>query len=160
MYYHPQLNTKTEKKMSHAKLSPSSAFRWLNCPGSIRLSAGIEDTSSPAAEEGTRAHELAEAMLGGKKGKADSDEMLAYVQQYVDYVREIAGDSKIYIEQRVDLTEYVPNGYGTADVITITGDTLHVIDLKYGLSRVFPKDNPQLYLYALGAYTGLKKKDS
>jgi len=158
MYYYPQLNTKTEKKMSHAKLSPSSAFRWLNCPGSIRLSAGIKDTSSPAAEEGTRAHELAEKMLAGKKGKADSDEMLAYVQQYVDYVREIAGDNKVYIEQRVDLTEYVPNGYGTADVITITGDTLHVIDLKYGLSRVFPKDNPQLYLYALGAYTGLKKK--
>jgi len=139
--------------MSHAKLSPSAAVRWLNCPGSIRLSAGIPDKSSPAAEEGTKAHDLAERALlnGTNTGRYSSypQEMREYIQQYVDYVRSFPG--KLKVEQRVDLTEWIPGGFGTADVVLKDGDTLHVMDLKYGMNKVDAKKNPQAMLYALGS---------
>lgn len=146
--------------MSHAKLSPSAAHRWLACPGSIRMSEGIEETSSPAAEEGTLAHELGElALLEGVQTDAVAGdypkEMVDFVQEYVSYVREIAGDRKIKIEHRVDLGEWVPGGYGTADAVIHIDDEVHVIDLKYGMSQVNAKKNLQLMLYGLGC---LKKK--
>lgn len=83
--------------MSHAKLSPSAAVRWLTCPGSIRLSADIPDTSSPAAEEGTLAHELGELALLEGVDTADvagdyPQEMREYIQGYVDYVRSFEHD--------------------------------------------------------------------
>lgn len=144
--------------MSHAKLSPSSAFRWLSCPGSIRMSEGIEDTGSPAAAEGTLAHELGELALRDMCDTVDvageySDEMRDYIQEYVEFVREF--DGKLKVEQRVDLGEWIPGSFGTSDVILKQGTTLHVMDLKYGMNRVIAKDNSQMMLYALGS---LKKK--
>ena len=149
----------------HAKLSASGAHRWLNCLGSVKAEKGIKDFSSAAAEEGTAAHELAELTLlnGGNafahvgnfleemNNWAVSYEMADYVQQYVDYVASVGGEQ--FYEERVDFSEWVPEGFGTSDVIAINGDTIDIIDLKYGKGlRVDAEDNPQGLLYALGAY--------
>ena len=149
----------------HAKLSASGSHRWLNCPGSVAAedAAGVR-TSSPFAEEGTCAHELAELVLtsGGSafgwEGKALVEnnqhtverEMAAYVQEYVDYVISLGGEQEY--EQRVDFSEWVPGGFGTSDAIVTNDDTLYCVDLKYGKGvRVEAENNPQGMLYALGA---------
>lgn len=149
--------------MKHAKLSPSGAFRWLECPGSIRLSVDIEDTSSPAAEEGTTAHTLGEkALVKGKKTKKIKGdyppEMRDYVQQYVDYVNAIPG--KLQVEKRLDISMFVPGSFGTSDALVLDkrNSALHVVDLKYGMNMVWPRDNPQLMLYAAGALMATKEK--
>lgn len=149
----------------HAKLSASGAHRWLSCLGSVDAEKNLPNTSSFAADEGTSAHELAELVLceGGNChayiGRSLDEtqftvtqEMADYVQQYVDYVTAQGGEQ--FYEERVDFSEWVPNGFGTSDVITIKGDTIHVIDLKYGKGlQVFAENNPQGMLYALGAYS-------
>lgn len=152
---------------AHAKLSASGAHRWASCPGSVDAEEGIEDTTSDFAEEGTFAHQIsedclrdgenAEACIGrkSKDGKFTVDkEMADYCQQYIDYCRqrhaEIGGT--IALESVVHFDRWVPDGYGTADVIICNGEHLEVIDLKYGKGvQVFTKDNPQPVLYALGA---------
>ena len=141
----------------HAKLSASGAHRWMACPGSVTAEGGRVDRASSFAEEGTRAHDLMELAL--KSGKPCRDltqdrEMADYVQVYVDYVNSLRqpGDA-LFIEYRVDFSEWVPEGFGTADTIIICGDTIIIVDLKYGKGvQVFVKDNPQPLLYALGAY--------
>lgn len=158
-------NKKRETKMSdHAKLSPSAAARWMRCPGSVALTANMPDVTSTYAEEGTLAHTLAEVCLNNNIDTADligseyTDEMRGYVQRHLDYVRDIAGDNKIFTEKRLDLGEYIPGGFGTADVLIIDkkNATLHVIDLKYGMGKVDAKDNEQLYIYALGAISKIR----
>lgn len=147
---------------AHAKLSASGAHRWMACPGSVSLEAEIPNTSSPHAEEGTAAHELAEAALRQLKDAADfkgemfngfiaDDEMCENVQVYLDYVRSKPG--KFFCEKRISFEEWVPGGFGTADAITLGEDgTLYVSDLKYGKGvRVDAEWNPQGLLYALGA---------
>lgn len=151
---------------AHAKLSASGSSRWLACPGSVNAEEGIKDHSSPSAREGTCAHELAELVLvnGGScfdwVGKqlvennehTVDQEMAQYVQQYVDYVKSFDGEHAY--EQRVDFSEWVPEGFGTSDAIILQGDTLHVIDLKYGKGvQVYAENNSQGMLYALGAYS-------
>jgi hypothetical protein len=150
----------------HAKLSASGAHRWLNCLGSVEAEKGFKGSSSAAAQEGTAAHELAEIVLlnGGNchahigKPLIETDtytvteEMADYVQQYVDYVTATPGEQ--FYEERVEFSEWVPEGFGTSDVISIDNETLHVIDLKYGKGlRVDADENPQGMLYALGAYS-------
>jgi len=144
--------------MSHAKLSPSSASRWLNCPGSIKASEGIEDKSSPYAQEGILAHEIAEACLRNQtdpmeyKVTAMGEGMAEHIAVYVDYVNTINGYHSY--EQKVDFSHLVPDGFGTVDALIIDGNTIHVVDLKYGKGvQVFAEDNPQLMLYAIGAYS-------
>jgi hypothetical protein len=149
---------------THAKLSASGSHRWLHCPGSIEAERSFPRTSSSAAEEGTAAHELAEIMLRTGNNCADyvgqqllentaytvTEEMADYVQQYVDYVRSFSGQHEY--EQRVDFSEWVPEGFGTADALVLSDTTLRVIDLKYGkgvLVEAF--ENTQGLLYALGA---------
>lgn len=167
---------------SHALLSPSGAHRWLSCPGSALLEQQFPETSSDAALEGTLAHELAEMKVrnyfytkdfgkrklssGIKKLKENpmwQDEMMGYTDDYLEYIKGVAlalqSEPYVVIEKKVDLTNYVPDGSGTADCILLYGDTIHVIDFKYGKSpdgRVSAEKNPQMMLYALGAYDAYK----
>lgn len=149
----------------HAKLSASGSHRWLNCLGSVEAEEGFEDKTSAAANEGTCAHELAELVLtrGGNcqawVGKPliennryiVEQEMADYIQEYVDFVKTLPGEQ--HYEQRVDFSDWVPEGFGTSDVITITDDAIIICDLKYGKGlKVEAENNPQAMLYALGAY--------
>lgn len=152
--------------VAHARLSASGSHRWLACPGSVKAEQGYKDSSSPHALEGTAAHELAELVLtrGGNAFEWEgialpetnshtvTREMASNVQQYVDYVKGLGGH-QMY-EQRVDFSEWVPEGFGTSDAIVIGGDTLHAIDLKYGKGlRVDAEENTQGLLYLLGAFS-------
>lgn len=167
------------EERAHALLSASGAHRWLACTPSAKLEEGFPDTTSEAAAEGTLAHELAELKLRNyfqttefgkakftravnklKKHDLWKDEMDGYTDDYVDCVKEAAMSFKtvpfVRIEAQVKFDAYVPGGFGTADCILISGDLLHVIDFKYGKSpdgRVSAEGNPQMSLYALGAYS-------
>jgi len=167
---------------AHALLSASGAHRWLNCTPSAVLEQQFEDTTSSAAKEGTLAHELAEMKVRNyfyttefgkrklttgtnklKKNELWQDEMAGYTDDYLDYIKTIALGLKsapyVAIEKKVDFSAYVPEGFGTADCILISGNTIHVIDFKYGKSpdgRVSAEENPQMMLYALGAYEAYK----
>jgi hypothetical protein len=147
---------------AHAKLSPSSASRWMQCPGSVRLSAGIADKSSVFADEGTAAHMLAERCLrhelraehaagfyvditrtrgllfadepGDGRFFVD-DEMVDGVQMYLDHVRGLFSICDEHaIEQRLSLAHVHPDIFGTGDAVgyVMATDHLHVVDFKYG----------------------------
>jgi hypothetical protein len=145
---------------AHAKLSASGAHRWMTCPGSVKAEEGLPDRSSPFAEEGTIAHDIAERALrlGFNCDTICDRPDLAHIaepaQVYVDYVRSLPGKHR-YIETRVDFSGWVTGGFGTADAIVIDEDTatLHIADLKFGKGvRVDAEHNLQAMLYALGAY--------
>ena len=162
--------------MSHAILSASGASRWINCNPSARLEETMENTTSEYAEEGTLAHSLAELKLRKyfietgmakrtytselnklKKHRLWHNEIDNYTDEYVDHVRAIVMSFDvapfIEIEKKVSFEEYVPEAFGTADTIIISGDRLYIIDLKYGKGvPVYAENNSQLMLYALGAY--------
>jgi hypothetical protein len=141
----------------HARLAPSAAHRWMRCVGSVALEATLPDSSSEYAEEGTKAHGVAAQVLNGTSWlqiTGVDQEMIESVGRYTDYVRTIAGDLPLVIEQRVDFSDAigVPDSFGTADCIILGPDYIHVIDLKYGKGvRVDAEHNEQLMLYALGA---------
>lgn len=154
---------------SHAVLSASSADRWLHCPPSVRLSERFEDNGSIYALEGTCAHALAEYKLRKALGyPADdptenldfyneemdeaTDGYVSYVLEQVQAAKETCADPTVMVEQRVDFSHWVKQGFGTADALVIADGTLHIIDLKYGTGiEVSAEDNPQLKCYALGA---------
>lgn len=164
----------------HAVLSASGAHRWMACPASALLEQQFPDTTSKAAQEGTLAHELAEAKTrhyfftqdfsrqklaaAVRKLKKDplwQDEMDKYTEDYLDYIKTEAmafpASPYVAVEKRIDFSAYVPEGFGTADCVLISGDTLHVIDFKYGKGvPVSAEKNPQMLLYALGAYEAYK----
>ena len=151
----------------HAVLSASGSHRWLNCPPSARLELELENTGSEAAREGTAAHALCEHKL--KKALKqrsrrpvspyDSDEMEECTDAYVQFVMEqyeaakqTCTDPIILIEQHLDFSCYVPDGFGTGDCVIISDSRLHIVDLKYGMGvLVEAENNPQMKLYALGA---------
>lgn len=160
----------------HALLSPSSAERWLACPPSARLNDKYDDPSSVYAEEGTLAHSFGETLLKAalkqispqKKGaelKKLREHELYYknmedeVQEYVDYVLaeyeaalEADPAAEVFIEQKLDLSRFAPESFGTGDAVILCKDYVHVIDLKFGRGiAVEADDNPQLKLYGLGA---------
>lgn len=152
---------------THAVLSPSGAHRWLNCPGSVALAKGIDDSSSAYAEEGTAAHELAAKVLEGyanigargyvgmlmSNGVEVTDSMAEHVQEYVDYVSSF-DKAPVFIEVAMSLSKITgeEGAKGTADAIVLKGKELIVIDLKFGMGElVSAEDNPQLMLYALAA---------
>lgn len=175
---------KKHSERAHALLSASGASRWLNCTPSAKLEEqyGVHTTSS-YAKEGTLAHELAELYLRTDilKNLSDaeleialerimsqeefSDEMLDVVPIYVDYCIAQYNEAKarseislIELEQKLDLTAYVPESFGTADCVVISDGVLEVIDLKYGKGvPVYATWNTQLMLYGLGA---LQKYDA
>lgn len=155
------------KERDHALLSASGSKRWLACTPSARLEEYFPDVTSAYAEEGTKAHETAEkilqALIDGRRRPAfkneEVKEIAKEVQPYIDYVwglftelRKEHDDTVIFLESRVDFSDYVPEGFGTGDVIIISDTTLHIIDLKYGKGvPVSARDNEQLRLYALGS---------
>lgn len=145
---------------AHARLSASGAHRWLVCPGSVELESRYPDQRSAYADEGTIAHDLAQICLRqgiNAHGLPQADEWAVYpadmrdhVQTYLDYVRAVPGD--LIVEERVDFSPWVPDGFGTADAIVVADGVAEVIDLKYGQGvRVDAQSNPQTRLYALGA---------
>ena len=153
----------------HAILSASSAHRWLNCTPSVKLCETSEDNPSAYAAEGTEAHELCEYKLKTALGmKADdptpnlsrfNDEMdecatgyASYVLEQVNEASKTCSDPKVLIEQRVDFSRWVPEGFGTADCVIIADRTLRVVDYKHGLGVLVEAEmNPQMMCYALGA---------
>lgn len=145
----------------HHPLGASSSSRWMTCPGSVAASKDMPNQTNAYAEEGTRAHALAEhCLVKGIDAVGVSgypDEMCDHIQTYVDYVREVAQGHKLFVEQRLKLGHIIPEGGGTADAVCWVNDTLHIIDLKYGMGRVSP-DSPQLKIYASGALHPLLKK--
>lgn len=157
----------------HAVLSASGASRWLACPPSARLEEQFPESQSPYAEEGTLAHHLCDLLLRKQftamKPSAYKKElktikandlycqaMQDHCEAYRDYVIEMyhaSPGSIIASELKVDFSAYVPEGYGTCDCIIIADDVMRVIDMKYGQGvPVSADNNPQLMLYALGAY--------
>ena len=151
----------------HALLGASSSARWLVCTPSARLEAMFPDEQSPYAAEGTVAHDLAEAILrhkleGKKAPKLDdySTEMIEAVNRYVDICEEKvneararSSDAEAMIEARLDFSRWVPEGFGTGDMVIVADGILEVIDLKYGKGvPVSAVENTQMRLYALGAY--------
>ena len=151
----------------HAVLSASSSHRWLHCSPSARLEQEFEDRETEAAAEGIAAHALCEHKLRrslkmqSKKPVSpyDCEEMDIHTDGYVQYVletiaeaRQVCADPIINIEQRLDFSCYVPDGFGTGDCVIISDQTLHIIDFKYGRGvLVEAENNPQMMLYALGA---------
>lgn len=151
----------------HSILPPSGAHRWTHCTKSARLEQEYADTESGAAKEGTAAHALCEHKL--KKALRmrsrrpvsdyDSDEMEECSDAYVDFVMEQVEAAKqtckdpiVLIEQRLDFTDYVPEGFGTGDCIIVSDGKLHIVDFKYGMGiLVEAEENPQMMIYALGA---------
>ena len=152
---------------AHAILSASSSSRWLSCTPSARLEQEFKDKETTAAAEGTAAHALAEYKLRryleqkAKKPRSEFDgpEMEGYTDDYVSFVTETYETVKqsckgalMFIEQHLDFSSYVPDGFGTGDCIIVADGKLHVIDFKYGQGLLVNSEhNTQMMLYALGA---------
>ena len=167
---------------AHALLSASSSKRWLTCTPSARLEATLPEPKRSVGDfdyskEGTMAHSLAEIKLryhynqiGFEEYTREyeiikatpyyNEEFEAYVDNYVLYVRSQIGEGDTPLfEQRVDFSDYVPDGFGTADVVILSKHSIRVIDLKFGRGiPVSAVDNTQLRLYALGAYSKFKEE--
>ena len=157
--------------MAHAVLSASGSKRWLSCPPSARLERMFPDRAGEAAQEGTLAHALAELRIrywlgeiseydmGVRNDRAQRDELYSpemseYVQEYVDLcVEKInAAQGVALVEERLDFSRWVRNGFGTGDMVIIGDGVLEIVDLKYGKGvPVSAEGNTQMQLYALGA---------
>lgn len=149
----------------HAVLSASGSNKWIHCHPSARLEELFEEKPSAYAAEGTEAHSVAEQKLRNwieghprKKVKAANGEMNEATNFYKDYVLEVynkekkkSGIADLFIEVQVDLTPWIPEGFGTSDAVIVSNHKLHVIDLKYGKGvKVSALYNPQLMIYAAG----------
>ncbi len=147
----------------HHRLSPSSAHRWLDCPGSVALAEahGLAGKDSDAASEGRLAHEVFAAMLLGEPLPEAPEDMVALLRPGADTIlaHVEATGGHLYVERAVPLGRVIPGGFGRADVIVTwvddCGPQVWVIDLKYGMVRVDPSHNPQAMLYAIGAMDDL-----
>ena len=157
--------------MAHAVLSASGSKRWLSCPPSARLERQFPDKAGEAAQEGTLAHALAEARIRHWLGEISengltlridsirhdalySPEMGEYVSEYVDLCIEKINEAQgiALVEERLDFSRWVKNGFGTGDMVIIGDGVLEIVDLKYGKGvPVSAESNTQMQLYALGA---------
>lgn len=153
----------------HALLSASSSHRWLACPPSARLCENYEDTGSEYAQQGTDAHSLCEHKLKQAFGMETTDptESLNFYDEemeecacgYAEYVLSMVEEAKktckdpvVLIEQKLDFSRFVKDGFGTGDCVIIADGTLYIIDYKHGKGvEVSAVENPQMMLYALGA---------
>ena len=154
---------------NHAVLSASSSYRWLACPPSALECAKLPDVQSDFAKQGTEAHALCEYKVKkalGQKGKDPTksltyfdEEMAECTDAYAQFVLErlaaaktVCKDPLVLVEQRLDFSRWVPEGFGTGDCLIVADDTLTVIDYKHGLGvLVDAEKNPQMMCYALGA---------
>ena len=158
---------------SHALLNASGSHRWLHCTAAPLLEENFPDSTSVYAKEGTLAHELCELKLQKyttamakstytrkfnkiKKDELWQPEMDDTSETYLEYVKGVmlgcTATPVVAIEKRVDFSRYVPDGFGTADCIILSGDTLHIVDYKHGKGVVVDAEhNPQMMLYARGA---------
>lgn len=164
---------------AHAVLSASGAHKWLVCTPSARLEEKYPNRTSEYMAEGTLAHAIAEFKVRSyflepiakstytrkinkfRKEQYFNAEMLSTTDTYLEFIKGLAMETQhkpfIAVEMQVDYSEWVPEGFGTADCILISGDTLHVIDYKHGKGvKVEAEENPQMKLYALGAYNKYK----
>lgn len=156
------------KSRDHALLSASSSHRWLQCPPSAIAAEAYPEQDTEFTREGTTAHEIAEAVVSGRVTsdvlRADYHkvagaceytlEMVDCAEAYYEYLQEQIKSDKalVLLEQRVDFSEWVPDGFGTADCIIIQDDVMDVIDYKFGKGvAVSAIDNPQEKCYGLGA---------
>ena len=163
---------------SHAELAPSSAYRWVSCPGSVPLCKGLPDEEGTVyAMEGTIAHHMAELILTGKKpepddaeteflynNKIDLDDLLKNVRYYTDYVSGlIEGEGEgvdVFVEQRLDLESVTgeTGAGGTSDCVILRpkkdgSRSMFIVDLKYGTGeKIDAPNNTQLAIYARAAY--------
>ena len=153
----------------HAILSASSSHRWLECPPSAKLCAELPDTTSDYAREGTDAHALCEHRLKALLNMETADptenltfydeemercanEYVVYAYEQVEKAKSVCSDPIVLIEQKLDFSRWVPEGFGTGDCVIVADGTLSVIDFKYGKGvEVLAENNPQMMLYALGA---------
>ena len=152
---------------THALLSPSSSERWINCPPSVRMSEDFEEKPSEYAAEGTAAHALCEYKLRQMLGYKEPDirenldyyneEMENCTEEYRNYINELLenaqfGGPLMLVEQKIDFSKFVKGGFGTSDCIVIDGNTIHVIDFKYGKGvEVNAVNNTQMMIYGIGA---------
>lgn len=167
------------EKRAHAVLSASGAHKWLVCTPSARLEEQYPNKTSEYMAEGTLAHVIAEFKVRSyflepiakstytkkinkfKKEQYFNPEMLNTTNTYLEFIKGLAMSTQhkpfVAVEMQVDYSEWIPEGFGTADCILISGDTLHVIDYKHGKGvKVEAEENPQMKLYALGAYNKYK----
>lgn len=172
----PKLINHSER--GHALLSPSSSERWLNCTPSARLADAAGSKTSEYAEEGTTAHELAEYALKSwihgtfypeceelpvpeniASNKYYSEEMRDAIGEYVIFVTGefyemqkglFGGHVTMHLEEKLDISKYAPEAFGSADVSLVSEQMLHIIDLKYGKGVKVPAESPQFKMYALG----------
>lgn len=153
----------------HAVLSASSSARWLNCPPSAKLNTSVDDKPTEYAMQGTDAHTLCEykvkSLLGietkdptenltyyNEEMESCADDYASYVLAEVEQAKHTCKDPLVMIEQRLDFSQYVPDGFGTGDCVIVADRRLTIIDFKYGLGVVVSAErNPQMMLYALGA---------
>ena len=153
---------------AHSVLGASAADRWMNCTPSAQLTAGMEDETTTFAAEGTAAHALCEwkvrkalKMRAGRRPTSDywTDKMEEFTDDYRDFIMDLVGQAKLtckdpvtLIEQHLDFSCYVPDGFGTGDFLLVADKELNVVDFKYGRGvAVYADHNPQMMLYALGA---------
>lgn len=171
----------SEETRQHAVLAASASHRWLHCTAAPSLEMKEEDTSSQYAEEGTLAHAICEAKLKEFRDPSKSAEQyyaeengghkwsehklyLPEMEDTSDYYRDVVAmklarqrlktyDAKLLIEVRLDFSRWIPQGFGTADAVIIGDGEIDVIDYKHGKGvRVASEQNPQMMIYALGAY--------
>lgn len=158
----------------HAYLSASASHRWLACPPSAKLCANIPDQASEYAQQGTDCHELCAYLVEKALGREVIDptdnltyydaEMQNCTEEYRNYVleqieaaKEFCKDPQVMIEQRLDFSRWVENGFGTGDCVIVADEVLQIIDYKHGLGVLVSAGddehggNSQMMCYALGA---------
>lgn len=161
----------------HAFLSPSGASRWMECPPSVHLEKQFPYSSNEAADEGTFAHHVSEHLIKNhfkliskqvfehemktiRKHRFFSKELESYCYDFMNVVVDKYNsleDPTIIVEQKVDLSRYIKEGFGTIDCCIVANHELHIFDLKYGKGVfVDAHKNKQMMIYALGALDNIE----
>lgn len=153
----------------HAFLSASASHRWIECPPSAMACAGVEERASPYAQQGTDAHALCEYKLENALGRSPndptedlayfdsemddcSDEYCTFVMEQVEEAKKFCADPLVLVEEHLDFSRWVPDGFGTGDCVIVADHVLHIVDMKYGSGiEVESEGNSQMQCYALGA---------